>query len=250
MIHREDRDSVAILRLDDGEGNLFDTDLVNALQQSIDEVVQSNARALVITGYDSTFIDGGNLPAIVAGGPPYIETFIPKFSEMIKRLFTLPLPVVAGISGSAIVSGYILAAACDLRVMTTNKNAGIGLMALYFGVPLEVIPLEMVLHLIPRNHAQNLMYTGRMAHPSEALKIGLVDELASPDRLVDRAVELAAQLGNIPNEAFVQTKRQIRQPTVERMDQFESKWASKILQIWTSPKTLAGFRAVLEQLAG
>jgi enoyl-CoA hydratase len=250
IIHREDRGAVAILRMDDGTGNLFDIDLVDALQKSIDEVVESDARALVITGYNSTFIDGGNLPAIVEGGPPYIKVFQSKFAELIEKVFALALPVIAGVNGSAIVSGYVLAAACDLRVMTTDSNASIGLQALHFGVPLEVVPMEMILHTISTHSVQDLMYTGRLVNSAEALKIGLVDELASPDRVLTRAVELATQLSNIPNKAFALTKRQIRQPTLERIQQYQAAgWADQILEIWTSSETLAGFRAILQQFA-
>ena len=91
-------------------------------------------------------------------------------------------------------AGYILTAACDLRVMTTDSKARIAVQALNLRVPLEPIPLEMLRYVIPPRSIQYLMYTGREMNPSESLAMGLVDELAAPDKVLSRGVEMADHL--------------------------------------------------------
>jgi cholesterol oxidase len=224
IIHREDRENVAILEFHRGESDLVDIALVEALEKSLDEIVShSNIRAIVLTGHDSVFIDDGGLSEVAEGSATYSKTFLSKFSALVKRLFTLQCPTVAAINGNAFTSGYILAAACDLRVMTTGK-ASIGIQGLALGpTPLEVLRFQ-----IPTKKFQDMINTEKHFDSQEALEIGLVDELASPDKVVDRAVELASQLGNIADSSFLQTKKQIRQPALERIERYSAKWEAEV----------------------
>ena len=249
MIHREDRDSVAILRIDYGEGNLMDVELLNEIEQSLDEVVQSGAKALVLTGNDSVFMAGGNILPGAELGRKYFSVFLPTTNKVNKHLFTLPLPTVAAVNGDAIADGCFLATACDYRVMT-NGTAQIGLNGLVLGVPMPVTLLEVFRYLIPTHYVQALLYTGKLQSPSEALKIGLVDALASPGSVVDQACKVASQLGQIPNESFVINKQQIRQPAVERIERYSRLWDKKIVNIWSSPEILARIRVAAKNISG
>ncbi len=248
MIHREDRGPVAVLQMDEGPGNYVNIALVDALERALDDVLQSTAAAVVLTGNRSTFIDGGDLVAIVEGGPSYIRVFVPKFAALLKRVFTLPLPVVAAVNGSAMTSGYTLAAACDLRVMTSGGKARIAVQALNFGVPLEPVPLEMVRFVVPHHRVQHLMHTGRELSPTEALAEGFVDELASPERVLTRALEIATHLSTVPHASFALTKRQLRQAALDQIERYEAAWTSEVIGIWTDPRTLAVWGAIVEQL--
>jgi enoyl-CoA hydratase len=250
MIHREDRGSVAILRMDEGPGNFVNISLVDALSQALDEVLQADSGAVVLTGNSTTFIEGGDLIALVDGGPDYIRTFLVKFAALLRRIFTLPLPIVAAVNGSAMTAGYILTAACDLRVMTTDGKARVAVLALNFGVPLEPTPLEVLHYVIPARAVQYLMYTGKEVNPSESLALGLVDELAAPDKVLSRAVEIADHLSKVPNPSFTHTKQQLRQAALEQLDRYEAEGMSRVMGIWTAPQTLAVWGAIAEQLKG
>ncbi len=249
MIHHQARDKVAVLRMEHGKANAVDTDLFRDLNQALDAVDDSPARALVLTGSGRMFSAGVNLFAVLEGKAPYLETFLPMLSASIRRLFSHRLPVVAAVNGHAIAGGAILAAACDRRVM--NRDHGkIGVTELMVGVPFPVDALETLRFLVPERTIQSLVYSGRTVSATEALETGLVDEVAADEQVLDRACEIASRLAAIPGDAFALTKRQIRQPTLERMRALAPDVDPEVLAIWSAPETLATIRAFVEKNVG
>ncbi len=249
MIHREDRDSVAVLRMAHGKANAVDTDLFAAVLRELDAVESSGASALVLTGTGSMFSAGVDLFRILEGGTPYLAEFVPLLSATVRRLFTFPRPIVAAVNGHAIAGGCILAAACDRRIMNLEKGQ-IGVTEMLVGVPFPADALEVLRFLLSERHLQDLVYSGRTVGAAEALEIGLVDETAAPAELLDRACQAAARMGSISADAFTISKRQIRQPALERMQRLAAETDDQVLEVWSRPETLAGIRAFLEQTVG
>ena len=249
MIHREDRDSVAVLRMEHGKANAVDTDLFADLGRALDDVEASPARSLVLTGSGSMFSAGVNLFKVLEGGVPYLEEFLPALSSAVRRLFTFPLPIVAAVNGHAIAGGCILAAACDRRIMN-REHGKIGVTELLVGVPFPVDALEVLRFLLPERHVQSLVYSGRPLSAEEALEIGLVEEAASGEAVLDRACEVAKKMGRLAGDAFATTKRQLRRPALERMQTLSPEIDPQVLAIWSRPETLEGIRAFLDQTVG
>jgi len=249
LIHRQDRDSVTVLRMEHGKANAVDTDLFTDLNHALDDFENQPTQALVLTGTGSIFSAGVNLFKVLEGGKSYLEEFLPLLSGSVRRLFTLPVPVVAAVNGHAIAGGCILAAACDSRVMSQSKGK-IGVTELLVGVPFPVDALETLRFLLPDRTVQRLVYSGRPLSPDEALEIGLVEEVAEPDEVLDRAVLAAGRMGSLDGDAFALTKRHIRATTLERMRATSSDIDPEVLEIWSRPKTMEGIRTFLEQTVG
>ena len=93
-----------------------------------------------------------------------------------------------------------------------------------------------------------VLQEGRLFEPEDAVRIGLVDEVVSPDRLLPRALEKAAELGALPPEAFGRIKRSLRAPVAEaarRGAEIDKQtWAAGVL----SPETQRILREVVERL--
>ncbi len=249
MIHRKDTGTVAVLRMEHGKANAVDTELFADVLREFDAVESSDASALVLTGTGSMFSAGVDLFRVLEGGAPYLAEFLPALSATIRRLFTFPRPIVAAINGHAIAGGCILAAACDRRIM--NREQGrIGVTELLVGVPFPAYALEALRFLLPARHLQDLVYTGRTVGAAEALEIGLVDATAAPGELLEEACRAAARMGALSAEAFTISKRQIRQPALERMERLAAETDAGMLDYWSLPETLAGMRAFLEKTVG
>ncbi len=249
MIHRQDRDSVTVLRMEHGKANAVDTNLFTDLIRALDDFENKPTKALVLTGTGSIFSAGVNLFKVLEGGKAYLEEFLPLLSGSMRRLFTLPVPLVAAVNGHAIAGGCILAAACDRRVMNQSKGK-IGVTELLVGVPFPVDALETLRFLLPDRTVQSLVYSGRTLDAAEALQIGLVEETAEPDEVLDRAVLAAGRLGSLDGDAFALTKRHIRAGTLERMLATSAEIDPEVLAIWSRPKTLDGIRTFLAQTVG
>ena len=117
MIHREDRGDVTILRLERGKVNAMDIELCNAFSAELDELLKRNVRSIVLTSKGSTFSAGVDLIRLINEGQGYVEKFFPALTEALLRVFTFPRPIIAAMNGHAIAGGFILACACDVRIM-------------------------------------------------------------------------------------------------------------------------------------
>jgi len=202
MIHREDRDGVAVLRMEHGKAQAMDLELLDALEEAVQELegARPSPDAVVLTGTGSIFSAGVDLFRVLDGRAAYLDAFLPALSRALKRLFVFSRPVVAAVNGHAIAGGCILACACDLKVMAEGDGR-IGVPELRVGVPFPVAPLEILRFAVPPQHLQKLAYLGRTYGAAEALTWGLVDELAPAGELLDRAVAAARQLGIEPGQA-------------------------------------------------
>jgi len=233
MIEREIQDGIFTLRLAHGKASALDVELFEALDGALDEAAE--ARALVVTGTGSIFSAGVDLFRITEGGDDYVSRFVPMLNAFVRKLFALPIPVVAAANGHAIAGGGVMVLASDYRLMAEGKGR-IGVPELLVGVPFPAPPLEVVRFAVSPDLAQALMYTGRTFSPAEALAAGLVDEVADADALLGRAHEVAAQLAALPPEVFRMTKRHLRADALARMDA-AAEYDAEALRIWRAPET-------------
>jgi enoyl-CoA hydratase len=254
MIHHETHDTLTVLRMDHGKANALDVELLDALSRALEDTLESDAEAVVLTGTGQIFSAGVDLFRIVDGGAEYVERFFPALSETLRQLFAFPRPVVAAVGGHAIAGGCILAAACDLKVMAsadpaTGKAGRIGVPELRVGVPFPASALEILRFAMPAQHLQELAYVGRTFTPDEALARGLVDELVEPSALLDRALELARVLAATPPATFRLVKTQLRRPTLDWLESLED-IDDEALELWTSPEIHDHIREYLERTFG
>lgn len=250
MIHREDSNEVAVLRIEHGKANAIDLDLFIALDERLEEVASSTSvGAVVLTGTGGIFSAGVDLFKVRAGGRPYLEECLPRLSSSLTRLFSFPKPVVAAVNGHAIAGGLILALACDHRVMAEGPGK-LGLTELLVGVPFPAAPLEIVRFQTSANVARDLVFSGRTMPGEEALALGLVDGMAPAENVVGRAVEAARRLAAIPGEAFAMTKRHLRAPAVEAIRRYEKEHDPEVLEQWSRPETSERIGAFLDRTVG
>lgn len=249
MIEREDRNGVAVVRMEHGKAQAMDTELLTALDDAFARLEREEPHAAVLTGTGSIFSAGVDLYRVLDGGKAYLDAFLPALTRAVRRLFAFPRPVVAAVNGHAIAGGCILACACDLKVMAEGDGR-IGVPELRVGVPFPVAPLEVLRFAVPPQHLQKLAYVGRTYGARDALAWGLVDELAPPERLMDRAVEAAGELASIPAGSFEVTKAHLRRPTLERMDRLGPEIDPKVAELWGQDDVLEHVREYVERTIG
>jgi len=237
MIELEERGAVTILRMARGKGNALTVEFCAALIEALDRLERSATRSVVITGQGSVFGAGVDLPALVAGGRTYIREFLPVMQRSFERLATFPKPVVAAVNGHAIAGGAILTLACDQRILARG-TARFGLTEVLVGVVFPAWALEIARFATPAEHFPTLILTGRTWAPQETLDRGLVDELVEPEGLLDRACEVAEELGAVLPSTFATTKLAVRRPMIETARRVAAETDAAVLAHWTSPEVL------------
>ena len=237
MIEFQDRGVVTILRMARGKVNALNIELVTALIAGLERLEHSATRAGIITGQGSVFGAGVDLPALVEGGPAYVRQFLPLLQRGFERLATFPKPLVAAVNGHAIAGGAILMLACDQRLLARG-TARVGLTEVRVGVVFPAWALELARFATPPQHFPTLICTGRTWLPDEAIARGLVDELVEPERLLDRAREVAEEMAAIPPATFTATKLAMRRPMIEAAKSQAALTDAGLLEHWCAPETL------------
>ena len=248
MIAREDSGDIAVVRLAHKKVSALDVGFCTALVEEIEAVAASPSRALVVTGTGATFSAGVDLFQVLDGGAAYLARFLPAMEALFRAFLEFRKPAVAAINGHAIAGGCIIAAACDHRVMAEGSGR-IGIPELAVGVPFPALPFEIMQARLSPPHFRSLVLGANTVLPSEALALGLIDEISPPDQLMSRALHAADRLTSIPAISFALTKRAYAEPLLKRVDAARS-FNDEALAAWQNPVVLARIRAYLEQTVG
>lgn len=242
MIHRTEIHGIETLRIEHGKANALDVELCRELGGALLEA-ESREGALILTGAGTIFSAGVDLFRIVDGGREYIAQFLPALSDLFLRLFLAPRPVVAAVNGHAIAGGCILACACDYRVMGDGQGR-IGLPELHVGVPFPASAIELLRSVTDPARLHEFLLVGRTYEPRDAMAAGLVNEVAAPAAVLERAAAIGRDLGSRPAASYRITKQFLRGPAAERIRAAERDRA-ELIDAWAAPTTLDGIRQYL-----
>lgn len=249
MINRKQvSDNVTVVQFDHGSVSAIDLEFLLALRAELAELADTET-ALVLTGTGPAFSAGVDLFRILDGGAGYIERFIPALSGAFEDLFAYRRPVVAAVNGHAIAGGCVIAACADHRLIADGRGR-IGVPELLVGVAFPASALAAVRYAVGDVGVADLVYSGVTLLPAEAQQRGLVDEVVPEEELLDRAVAKAEQLAAIPPATFAHTKRSLRDRYWTEMDQTGRHRDVEMLEVWTSPETLAAIAAYVEKTFG
>ncbi len=195
-------DWVAVVTIDvpDSKVNTLGLRSMNELNEIIDQVAASKGlKGLVITsGKKDNFIAGADVNEIRRlQSDSQLEAY--KASEMGKELFLrieqLPLNTVAAINGACLGGGMELALACKFR-LASKKARSIGLPEVQLGFVPGWGGCVRMPRLVGLQKAIELIMGSKLLDARKAWRVGLVDEVVEPDKLLERAIEVA-QKGNV-----------------------------------------------------
>lgn len=149
---------------------------------------------------------------------------VSTMKEVTDRLAGFPWPVIAAVNGLAVGGGCETAVACDFRIASESAKLGyrqvaLGVISGWGGGPRLV-------HLLGKGRALRLMTTGDLLSANEALAIGLVDEVVSPDQVMPSALALARRIAENPPLAVRAFKRLVQMTVrvpLEAALEFETK---------------------------
>jgi len=226
--------------------NVLDLEFGDAITDALTEAADDDSTsAIVLTGTDSVFSGGVDLFRVLEEGPDYLTGFFGSLNRLFQTAAGCPRPLVAAINGHAIAGGAVLAFACDFRVMARGP-AKIGLPELDVGVPFPGSALGIIRRAVPDRFLKEIVLRGVILGCQAALEKTLVDELAAPEEVLDRAVTLAAELGSVSTPAFAVTKALLATDTLEEAGPLEA----EVRRIWSAADTRDRMRQYLERTLG
>jgi enoyl-CoA hydratase len=241
MIELTRRGGIAILKMAHGKANALDIELCEAIAAEFEALRGSEARAVVLTGQGPMFSAGVDLIRLGEGGAAYVRRFLPALHRLYDTVFFFPKPVVAAINGHAIAGGCVLQCCADRRI-AAHGGGRIGVTELLVGVPFPPLAFEVMRFATPPAFFAETILSGATYPPETALARRMVDELAAPSELLDRAIAAAETLAALAPAAFAQTKQQLRQPVTDAMERHGTRISAASEKIWTAPETLDHIR--------
>jgi enoyl-CoA hydratase len=131
-----------------------------------------------------------------------------RFHEILLAMNRSGTVFVAALNGSAMGGGCELALACDVRLMAEG-NFSMGQPEILFGFPPGGGGTQRLARLLGSAKALRLVLDGGPLSPTAALQLGLIDELAGPEALIDRAIAVAARFGARPKAGVAASKRAV-----------------------------------------
>jgi len=190
--------SVAVLAFPpDAEYPRLTMAVLAELRGLLDEVELSGVfQGVVIAANFHSFSTGASLEEVASVEGVSALDFARAGQKLFNDIADFPLPIVAAIRGYCLGGGLDLALACHARVATYDASFGhpgasLGLITGWGGT-------QRLTRLIGRAAAAQLFLTAERVPASQALTLGLVDELAPPPDLVEAAARRALSAARQP----------------------------------------------------
>jgi len=155
--------------------------------------VDPDVRVIVVTGAGKGFCSGADL-SVLAEGPSGLNKYVDEQSVETLPFVALMIgtPVVTAINGACAGIGFVLAACADMRIIGAGVRMGTTFSRL--GLVAEYGIAWLLPRLVGYGHASELLLSARAVDAQEALRIGLVNEIA--DDPLARAMEWARDIAD------------------------------------------------------
>jgi enoyl-CoA hydratase/carnithine racemase len=213
MLYRIE-ENIAILTLNRPEAkNAFSPEMLTLWRQFLEEAKADNkVRVIILTGRGDTFCSGGDIQEMAEGKLRSWDMKKFLWEGVHRIIFTLEdldKPIIAAMNGAAMGAGLDMAIMCDLRVCSDRAK----LSESY--ILLGLIPGDGGAYFLPRltgiGKALELLLTGDVLSPQEAVEIGLVNRVVPHDRLMEETMILAERIASKPPLAIRMMKRAVYQ---------------------------------------
>src|ERR1700686_5116950 len=166
--------------------NAISYELIDDLIHALDEVKNSAARTLILTGAGKAFCSGmdlDDLKSLIGRTPEQSLEDSRTMVGLFRSLYEFPKPTIAAVNGPAIAGGTGLALPCDFTLATPEAKFG------YTEVRIGFVPAivsTFLLRQVGEKQARDLLLTGRIFGAEEAVRMGLVGEIVPADNLMPR----------------------------------------------------------------
>lgn len=209
MIRIIEHGAVRELRLDRPPVNALSPELIVALKHAIQVAPGEGAHALILSGAPGRFSGGLDVPLLLRLDRPAMAALWRDFYALLGTIAASPIPIAAAITGHAPAGGTVLALFCDWRVMAEGDYK-IGLNEAQVGLPIPPVIWEGARRLLGMRLAERLAVSGALLASREALAVGLVDDVAPLEQVVDSAKSWCERLLALPPQAMAGTRRLAR----------------------------------------
>ncbi len=209
------QNNIAILTIDDGKANVVGIKFLDAINEALDRAETEKAGAVILRGREGMFSAGFDLGEFKKG-PEAGVAMVARGMQLLIRLYSFPLPVVAACTGHGIAMGAFIIMACDNRIGTRGSYK-ITLPETAISMELPLTMLELTASRIPPQHMTRVAIQSEVFDPDQAVAMGMLDEVVEANALDKRAFEVAENLAQLPPATYAANKLAVRRHALAAM---------------------------------
>ncbi|HNY48981.1 MAG TPA: enoyl-CoA hydratase/isomerase family protein [Smithella sp.] len=159
------------------------------------------ARAIVLTGGEYVFSAGMDIKEMNSLPDEESDEFLKSMMKYLKKIYSCKKPVIAAVGGIALGGGFNLVTVCDLVV--ASESAIFCHPELKFGFNPFFYPLSQIVGI---TKAKEIVMLGEPIGAHEAVKLGLVNKVESPEKFMEVAETMAETLSKRSPKALEELK--------------------------------------------
>ncbi len=247
MISVERKGKIAIVRFTESVTNPINLEFIKKLYLELEKLERDpNVGGIVLTsGNDKFFSIGFDIPELISQNEAEFTVFYRNINNTCLKLYTIPKPTIAAVSGHAVAGGCVIALCCDFRFISDGR-AKMGLNEIKLGVPVPY-PVDCILRdLTGTRIARDIMETGDFFDPRTSHELGIVDKIVPADELINASVEKINNIAEMPSEAFAMIKRNRTEPVLKTiMENLEDR-QKLFIKMWFSDTARNNLKKAME----
>jgi len=203
-------DNVGYIEIGKPKANTYDLAMMRELGEAIDEFrFDENARVIVLASTVPGFFSAGaDIEMLKQSQPDFKAMFCLHCQETLNKFASTPKIVIAAINGHCVGGGLEIALSTDLRMMAKDSGK-IGLPEVTLGVLPGTGGTQRLPRLVGTSRALDMMVTGKLLTPDEALGIGLVNYVYPKESFAKDVQAYASALAHGPARAVSLIKRSV-----------------------------------------
>jgi enoyl-CoA hydratase len=208
--------NIATLTFDDGKANAVGPRFLDDVNAGLDRAQAEQVGAVILRGREGIFSGGFDLEEFKKG----VElgmTMVGRGFDLLVRLYSFPLPLVAACTGHCVAMGAFIVMACDSRI-GSQGNFKISLPETAIGMELTPLLLALTTARISRQHMTRVALQSEVYSPEQAVEAGFIDEAVAAGLLDARTMEVALKLASLPQAQYAANKLSIRANTLRTMN--------------------------------
>lgn len=247
--HFDEATGVYELSIKHGLCNEIGTEMLAALESTLDGLDTDKGRALILSsGHEQGFCAGADLRELYQGlvdtpkeqQQARLSSFLDRIHAVMDRLDMLPMTTIAVIRGVCFGGGFELALTCDLRI--AERNARFCFPELRLGIIPGFGGIPRLKRELGNAAIRDLLMTGRSLNAKKALQLSLVSQMVGLGEGLDVARRMAQQAAHFDGEAARAAKAFIK--TLPRAELEEEK--RLFLKLASRPALMAALKRFVE----
>jgi enoyl-CoA hydratase/carnithine racemase len=206
---RLERDgAVASMILHDPPLNLFGARAFEALNECLDEVEGSDARALVWRAEGEVFTGGADVNVFAQADQAQASEMFKPLLGAVQRLEALPFPTLALVHGLCLTAGLEVSLGCDM--IWASESARFGLVEAVVGLTPGAGGTQRMAERAGPGRAREFVMTGGIYDAATLERWNVVNRVVPDDELLEKGMRFAHRLAAGPTRAHSATKRVVR----------------------------------------